>query len=88
MFSTIGLRRGIGTPSVSAFVNLEWPEADGLATAGSQIDGEQYYHNSCFQVDPRGRFEQTYSKMKLVPFSEQVPYQEHLPFMRKDFLRK
>ncbi len=50
--------------------------------------GNRYYHNSCFQIDPDGEFEQTYHKVKLVPFSEQVPYQDKLPFLRKDFLRK
>lgn len=51
-------------------------------------EGVQRYHNSCFQINPSGWFEQSYDKVKLVPFSEQVPYQDHLPFMRKDFLRK
>lgn len=58
------------------------------ALALSYPGGEQRYHNSCFQINPSGKFEQSYNKVKLVPFSEQVPYQDHLPFMRKDFLRK
>lgn len=49
---------------------------------------EQSYYNSCFQIAPSGRVEQSYDKVKLVPFSEQVPYQDQLPFMRKSFLRK
>jgi len=51
-------------------------------------DKQQAYYNSCFQFAPSGRMEQSYDKVKLVPFSEQVPYQDQLPFMRKSFLRK
>jgi len=58
------------------------------ALAISYPGGVQRYHNSCFQLGPTGGFEQSYHKVKLVPFSEQVPYQDQLPFMRKDFLRK
>ena len=29
-----------------------------------------------------------HDKVKLVPFTEQVPYQDHLPFLRREFLTK
>jgi apolipoprotein N-acyltransferase len=50
--------------------------------------GERRYHNSCYQVGPSGRIEQRYDKVKLVPFSEHVPYQDYLPFLQRKVLRK
>jgi apolipoprotein N-acyltransferase len=47
-----------------------------------------WYYNSCFQVNPSGLIEQRYDKVKLVPFSEHVPYQNYLPFLEKRVLRK
>ena len=35
-----------------------------------------------------GRIEQRYDKVKLVPFAEQVPYQDKLWFLRADVLKK
>lgn len=52
------------------------------------VDGEQRYFNSCYQFDPMGRMQRRYDKVRLVPFSEQVPYQDYLPFMKKKFLQK
>lgn len=43
-------------------------------------------YNSAFQFDSSGRIEFVYHKNKLVPFSEQAPYQEYLPFLGRDFL--
>jgi len=51
-------------------------------------DGRERHHNSCYQVNPVGQFEKRYDKVKLVPFSEQVPYQDNLPFLKKSFLQK
>ncbi len=48
--------------------------------------GKQVAYNSCYQFSPTGRFQTRYDKVKLVPFSEQVPYQDELPFLRKEFL--
>jgi apolipoprotein N-acyltransferase len=53
-----------------------------------EIDREKRYFNSCYQFDSLGNVERRYDKVKLVPFSEQVPYQDYLPFMKKDFLRR
>jgi len=52
------------------------------------IHGEPHYYNSCYQVNPTGTIERRYDKVKLVPFSEHVPYQDYLPFLQKKFLRK
>ena len=46
------------------------------------------HFNSCYQLNPSGGVDRRYDKVKLVPFSEQVPYQDWVPFMKKDFLRK
>ncbi|MEW5993394.1 MAG: apolipoprotein N-acyltransferase, partial [Candidatus Zixiibacteriota bacterium] len=46
------------------------------------------YYNSCYQFNPSGFIEQRYDKVKLVPFSEHVPYQDYVPFLQKRVLRK
>lgn len=58
------------------------------ALGARYINGKQRYYNSCYQVNPSGQIEQQYDKVKLVPFSEHVPYQDHLPFLEKKVLRK
>jgi apolipoprotein N-acyltransferase len=56
------------------------------ALGAGVVDGEQRHFNSCFQIDPQGVVEKRYDKVKLVPFSEQVPYQHQLGFLRRDVL--
>lgn len=51
-------------------------------------DGKQRQTNSCYQFAPSGALEQRYDKVKLVPFSEHVPYQDYLFFLEKSYLRK
>jgi apolipoprotein N-acyltransferase len=51
-------------------------------------NSEQRYYNSCYQVTPEGVIDTRYDKIKLVPFTEQVPYQDHLPFLKKSFLQE
>ncbi len=58
------------------------------ALGGSLRDGEAIAHNSCYQFKPDGTLDCRYDKMRLVPFSERVPYQDHIPFLQKKFLRK
>ncbi|TET96296.1 MAG: apolipoprotein N-acyltransferase [Candidatus Zixiibacteriota bacterium] len=58
------------------------------ALGAEHVNGEPRYHNSCYQVNPSGTIERRYDKVKLVPFSEHVPYQDYLPFLQKKFLRK
>lgn len=59
----------------------------GTLAANVSGDREQSF-NSCFQVNPEGLLEQRHDKVKLVPFAEHVPYQDNLPFLKKDFLEK
>jgi apolipoprotein N-acyltransferase len=44
--------------------------------------------NSAYQFAPSGLLIQRYDKVKLVPFSEHVPYQDHLGFLSQDYLRQ
>ena len=50
--------------------------------------GRRRYYNACYQFGPDGSIQQQYSKVKLVPFSEHVPYQDFVPFMEENVLRK
>ncbi|MBK7143129.1 MAG: apolipoprotein N-acyltransferase [bacterium] len=52
------------------------------ALGSGTVETEIRYYNSCYQFNPEGGIEKRYDKVKLVPFSEQVPYQRFFPFMR------
>ncbi|MDF1544780.1 MAG: apolipoprotein N-acyltransferase [bacterium] len=58
-----------------------------VGSLGATVDerGERTY-NSCYQISPSGRIEQRHDKMKLVPFAEHVPYQDHFSILQKDVL--
>ncbi|MBD3402224.1 apolipoprotein N-acyltransferase [candidate division GN15 bacterium] len=58
------------------------------ALRAAPIDGEQRHFNAAYQFGPDGRVTGEYSKIKLVPFSEQSPYQDQLPFLRQKVLRE
>lgn len=45
-------------------------------------------YNAAFQFDTNGVIDGVYHKVKLVPFSEHVPYQDHLTFLTREFLSK
>lgn len=47
-----------------------------------RVNGELRHFNSCYQINPDGRIGPLQEKVKLVPFSEQVPYQNYLSFLR------
>jgi apolipoprotein N-acyltransferase len=52
------------------------------------LDTKQKTYNSVFQFLPDGKISGSYNKVKLVPFSEHVPYQDYLPFLTREFLAK
>ncbi len=58
-----------------------------VGSLGASMDerGERHY-NSCYQFTPSGKIEQRHDKMKLVPFAEHVPYQDHFSILQKDVL--
>ncbi len=58
------------------------------ALGATFVDGDPHYYNACYQVNPQGGIEQRYDKVKLVPFSEHVPYQDYIPFLQKKILKK
>ncbi len=56
--------------------------------AATEIEGRTKTYNSSFQFNSLGQIIRRYDKVKLVPFSEHVPYQDHLPFLQKEFLQQ
>jgi len=58
------------------------------ALGATNIGEQQRYFNSCYLFTPQGDMVQRHDKVTLVPFSEQVPYQDYLPFLKKEFLTK
>ena len=58
------------------------------ALGARQVGTEMRHFNSAYQVDPNGHIDERYDKVKLVPFSEQVPYQDELSFLRRDVISK
>ena len=58
-----------------------------VGALGASQRGEYVaHHNSAYLFDSTGVMVGRYDKVKLVPFTEQVPYQDQLPFLRKEFL--
>ena len=49
-------------------------------------NGKEKTYNSAFQVNPDGIIDGVHHKIKLVPFSEQSPYRDYLPFLTRDFI--
>lgn len=58
------------------------------AMGAEEKDGRMRYHNSAYLFEPNGSMGPRYDKAKLVPFTEAVPYQDYLPFLRKDVITK
>lgn len=52
------------------------------ALSARRVNGELRHFNSCYQLNPDGQISTLQEKVKLVPFSEQVPYQDQVPFLR------
>jgi apolipoprotein N-acyltransferase len=60
-----------------------------IGSLGAKERGKGYRHfNSAYFIDSTGAFIGRYDKVKLVPFTEQAPYQDYLPFLRKEALTK
>jgi apolipoprotein N-acyltransferase len=59
-----------------------------VGALGAKTDTEkQRYFNSAYLISPDGAMELRYDKVKLVPFSEHVPYQDYFPFLEKSYLQ-
>jgi len=60
-----------------------------VGALGAEYRNETWRHyNSAYLFGPSGQLQGRYDKVKLVPFTEHVPYQDNLPFLRKEFLTK
>ncbi|MEW5795140.1 MAG: apolipoprotein N-acyltransferase [Candidatus Zixiibacteriota bacterium] len=60
-----------------------------VGALGAMRLGENWRHfNSAYFFDSTGRQGGRYDKVKLVPFTEQSPYQDQLPFLRKEFITR
>ena len=60
-----------------------------VGSLGASQQGEFIrHHNSSYLFEPDGSNQLRHDKVKLVPFTEQVPYQRNLPFLRREFLIK
>jgi len=57
------------------------------ALGATQVGDQTKTYNSCYQFESIVRRPVRYDKINLVPFSEHVPYQDHLVFLRKGFLQ-
>lgn len=58
------------------------------ALGARMVRGKSRHFNSAFQFSAQGSQGEQYDKVKLVPFSEHVPYQDYLHFLEKDFLQQ
>ena len=58
------------------------------ALGSGLVDGRRRYYYSCYLFDPEGDMRNRHDKVKLVPFTEQAPYQDAIPFLRKEALMK
>ncbi|MBD3257004.1 apolipoprotein N-acyltransferase, partial [candidate division GN15 bacterium] len=56
------------------------------ALGATVTEEHEWHHNSCYLFSPQGRMVGRYDKVRLVPFTEQVPYQDRLPFLRREVL--
>jgi len=60
--------------------STETPLLTGGIDYGFTDDGESMHYNAAYLFEPVNRYVQRYHKIKLVPFSERVPYKQHFPF--------
>lgn len=69
------------SPFVSAVMDVRKP----LLTGTLDFDDENrdIYFNTAILIMPDGTYEQSYNKIQLVPFSEQVPLQDKYPSLQK-----
>ena len=58
----------------------------GMAASGTR--DVPRYHNACYQYDQLGQIVKRHDKVMLVPFAEHVPYQDYVPFLHEQFIRK
>jgi apolipoprotein N-acyltransferase len=67
-----------GYAKVSYYYNDSAPVSSNVLK-GTNIRYDSY--NSILMLEPGSQRIQTYSKMRLVPFAERIPYADHVPFL-------
>ncbi|MFA5833098.1 MAG: apolipoprotein N-acyltransferase [Bacteroidota bacterium] len=69
---------------ISGYVRVQYYEAENAPATSSVIKGTNIRYdsfNSIMHVEPNSNIVQTYSKMRLVPFAERIPYANKVPFL-------
>lgn len=69
---------------ISGYAKVTYYEANEAPVSSSIIKGTNIHYdsfNSIFFIEPGTNSVQTYSKMRLVPFAERIPYADDFPFL-------
>jgi apolipoprotein N-acyltransferase len=69
---------------ISGYVKIQYYEPENAPPTSSSIKGTTLRYdsfNSIMFVEPGQKDVQTYSKMRLVPFAERIPYADKVPFL-------
>lgn len=69
---------------ISGYIRFQYYEPDNAPASSSIVKGSNLRwdsFNSIFYAEPGEKSIQTYSKMRLVPFAERIPYAESVPFL-------
>jgi len=69
---------------ISGYVSVKFYEKENAPPTSSLIKGTNVRYdsfNSIMFVEPNSELVQTYSKMRLVPFAERIPYADKVPFL-------
>jgi apolipoprotein N-acyltransferase len=69
---------------VTGYVRVQYYEDENAPPTSSLIKGTNVRYdsfNSIMVVEPNSNEVQTYSKMRLVPFAERIPYADKVPFL-------
>lgn len=69
---------------ISGYAKVKYYSADSAPPSSSTIKGTSIRYdsfNSIFLAEPGMTETQSYSKMRLVPFAERIPYADQVPFM-------
>lgn len=69
---------------ITGYVRVQYYEPENAPPTSSSIKGTNLRYdsfNSILFLEPRSNEVQTYSKMRLVPFAERIPYADKVPFL-------
>lgn len=69
---------------ISGYVRVQYYEPENAPPTSSAIKGSNIRYdsfNSIMFVEPNSKDVQSYSKMRLVPFAERIPYANKVPFL-------